>query len=605
MSHIANKVDAEDKKLNELFSERRYKIDTFQREYRWRRQQVEAMISDLYLSFSRNYEYGDTLADVRQYDCYYMGPVVLCDEGVTLSVIDGQQRLTTLSLLFIYMSHLQKSLNIEEDNFHDLSRYLVVRLAGKKTFVLDVPKRDSVMKFLMSAGNTFDYKFEEGEIKDESIVNILERYDDIENLFPEQLKTGNALSCFIEWLLYRVVMVQITAYSMDNAYTIFETMNDRGLSLSPTEILKAQILAKIENEEESEAMNEFWKNRIAELKYIAGYEGDMVFFRAWFRAKYAETVRSKSIGSENEDFELIGTQFHTWFKNNYKKIGIKSSRDFYFFVKSDFDFFSNVFAQVVQYKNSLEKEHEQFHIVNCYPMADSLYYPLLLSPISKDDSEDEIESKLDIMNGYVDAYVNIRTICHKTITQSSIRYHIYDLIKELRGANIEQLKQKLIGRYLSLKEMLFDSSMVFSSLSPSYMHYFLARWKFYEDHSIELFDSLLRSRKRNSYILARVIEPTEINNLEVQEIQPYLDCLANYCLLNRQKYNDIVSLNVDERVSEILSTADLKRYIGIPMIDFYKTRCDEIKNFIVSQWIEPGIKPMINQENPGKMTSIR
>ena len=254
MSHIANKIDAEDKKLNELFSEKRYKIDTFQREYRWRRQHVEAMISDLSSSFLRDYENSATLADVRRYDCYYMGPVVLCDDGLSLSVIDGQQRLTTLSLLFIYVQHLQQQLGIEEDLAHDMTKYLVVKMAGVKTFVLDVAKRNAVMKHLMETGDTLNYHYDIEDYKDESIHNILVRYEDIVNLFPEQLKTKEALSCFIEWLLYRVVMVQITAYSMDNAYTIFETMNDRGLSLNPTEILKAHILSKIENEVLSEEM---------------------------------------------------------------------------------------------------------------------------------------------------------------------------------------------------------------------------------------------------------------------------------------------------------------------------------------------------------------
>ena len=54
MGHIANKVDAKDKKLIEMFVERRYKVDSFQREYRWRRKQVETMISDLSASFMKD-----------------------------------------------------------------------------------------------------------------------------------------------------------------------------------------------------------------------------------------------------------------------------------------------------------------------------------------------------------------------------------------------------------------------------------------------------------------------------------------------------------------------------------------------------------------------
>ncbi len=54
---------------------------------------------------------------------------------------------------------------------------------------------------------------------------------------------------FIDWLLENVHLVEITAYSDDDAYTIFETMNDRGLSLSPTDMLKGYLLANIDEAE--------------------------------------------------------------------------------------------------------------------------------------------------------------------------------------------------------------------------------------------------------------------------------------------------------------------------------------------------------------------
>lgn len=586
MSHIANKIDAEDKKLNELFSEKRYKIDTFQREYRWRRQHVEAMISDLSLSFLRDYDNKATLADVRRYDCYYMGPVVLCDDGLSLSVIDGQQRLTTLSLLFIYVLHLQHELGIEEDLVHDMDKYLVVKMAGVKSFVLDVSKRSSVMKHLMETGDTLNYHYESADYKDESIHNILERYEDIVNLFPEQLKTKESLPCFIEWLLYRVVMVQITAYSMDNAYTIFETMNDRGLSLNPTEILKAHILSKIEDEILSEEMNDYWKKRIADLKYAVGYDGDMTFFRAWFRAKYAETIRTKTVGAENEDFEQIGTQFHTWFKNNHKKIGIKTSKDYYYFVKSDLDFFSSVFMRIIDFKNGNNVDHELFNIMNAYPMADSLYYPLLMAPVSKDDNEFEVDTKLQITNNFIDSYINVRTICHKTITQSSIRNNIYELIKDLRGSDIQGLYDKLLDKYNGLADMRLNDRLDFLSFfSSSYMHYFLAREKYRNDDSITKFESLLRSRKRDSYVLTRVFEIGLMSDAERKKIKPYYDSLANFCLVRRYDFNTLSADDMGKRLDQLERYLPLRYARFETPFDYLMLRNSQLQDFVKKEWL--------------------
>ena len=74
--------------------------------------------------------------------------------------------------------------------------------------------------------------------------NLINRYNDIADIFPEDLR-GDALPYFLDWLTEKVMRVEITAFSDDDAYTIFETMNDRGLSLTPTDMLKGYLLANI------------------------------------------------------------------------------------------------------------------------------------------------------------------------------------------------------------------------------------------------------------------------------------------------------------------------------------------------------------------------
>src|SRR5208337_3182298 len=98
----------------------------------------------------------------------------------------------------------------------------------------------------------------------ESVQNLILRYHDLETEFPNELQ-DTALPYFIDWLLENVHLVEITAYSDDDAYTIFETMNDRGLSLSPTDMLKGYLLANIENDTKRTAANTRWRARILEL----------------------------------------------------------------------------------------------------------------------------------------------------------------------------------------------------------------------------------------------------------------------------------------------------------------------------------------------------
>ena len=291
----------------------RYRIDSFQREYRWQRTQIESLISDLSLSFLKNYNDGDTIEDYSEYDCYYMGPIVLCQEKSELSIVDGQQRLTSFTLLLIFLHHAQKKIELTGDNIKDLKPYLYVNKVGKTTLVLNVETRNKVITHLI---NNPEIIFQQEDfleaideislpnIPDESITNILRRYEDIGTIFPTEINNTEVLPIFIEWLLEKVVMVEVKAYSMENAYTIFETMNDRGLTLNPSEILKGYLLSKITDDSKSDEANEFWRKRIVEIKTVTGSDNsDMDFFRAWLRAKYAITKRKSSRDSENEDFE--------------------------------------------------------------------------------------------------------------------------------------------------------------------------------------------------------------------------------------------------------------------------------------------------------------
>ena len=89
----------------------------------------------------------------------------------------------------------------------------------------------------------------DGDDHSESGAEHLEiGYRDIEDQFNNcrDTLTGKGLLHFVDWLIENVHLVEITAYSDEDAYTIFETMNDRGLSLTPTDMLKGYLLAKIE-----------------------------------------------------------------------------------------------------------------------------------------------------------------------------------------------------------------------------------------------------------------------------------------------------------------------------------------------------------------------
>lgn len=589
MSHIANNIVAQHKTLYQVFTGNRYKIDVFQRDYRWKRDQIDALISDLTSSFLSCYKKCDTLEDVDNYDCYYMGPIVLCQDEGNMSVVDGQQRLTSFTLLFTYLQHKQHELGVDEaDDYINMDDYIFVRRGGKRTFVMDVPKRKAVMQMLYDGEiHGIDMSFpEDSEDDRESNINLVSGYDDILHLFPQDVQGRDILPLFIEWLLYKVVLVEIKAFDKDNAYTIFETMNDRGLSLNPTEILKAHILAKITDEDKREEMNVFWKKRVSEIKYVGGNDGDMAFFRAWFRSKYAETFKKAQSGDEMEDFEMIGSRFQTWFKNNQKKLHLNKSEDYYYFVKGDFEFFSTQYMEILRLNQGGDDiKSDEFYITACYPMADSLMMPLMMAPIVSTDSSDVIYDKMKMVNKYIDLYINRRSFLGKSVNQATIRKRIFELVKLIRNNKLSELAENLYNdiRKSSEKATILPVNI---NLSQSYSHYALARIWRYMDVTLD-FSSLLRTRKHNSLVLTQIFTEEEWNSRDVSPLNTTCWSLTNYCLCRRWDAGELPT-DMMERVKWLTEKGYLPEMKGVEgyekPVDFLSIRQRRLEEIVNNIW---------------------
>ena len=184
-----------------------------------------------------------------------------------------------------------------------------------------------------------------------SLANIMARYADIDEFFPEDL-WGEALPYFVDWLMENVHLVEITAYSDSDAYTIFETMNDRGLSLTPADMLKGYLLAHITDTADRVHAGKVWKDRITDLAEL-GKDEDADGIKAWFRSQYADSIRERKRGALPQDFDLIGTEFHRWVRDHEDRLGLNKSGDFVRFIDQDFAFYSYWYERLRMAANRL------------------------------------------------------------------------------------------------------------------------------------------------------------------------------------------------------------------------------------------------------------
>jgi len=237
-----DRFKAESLNITELFQTATYEVPAFQRDYSWTKEQCEDLWSDI-----------ENLVE-GQVKAHFIGPMVVIRHGEknqkNYLVIDGQQRLTTIQMM----------ISLLRDHWIQLDPGKRHTPAGPK------PYEDTCQSLLVSGPPTYAktfvpnwhirdifFDYVQREISDEKRKNIV-RISDVpsqdmeyaEELFKAYIffrgKIG-ALSKdqtekFEELLLNDVLILRIDAVEIDNAFILFDTLNNRGLDLTQGDLVK-------------------------------------------------------------------------------------------------------------------------------------------------------------------------------------------------------------------------------------------------------------------------------------------------------------------------------------------------------------------------------
>lgn len=241
---------------------------------------------------------------------------------------------------------------------------------------------------------------------------------------------------------------------------------------------------------------------------------------------------------------------------------------------------------ILKCRNSQQDKLPMLYVVSNYCIADSLYMPLMMAPINKLDDVNIIDLKLEKINTFVDKYINLRTLQSKSVTQSSIRDAIYELIKELRKSSSDDMDSILCNRLdLSLDDNIFVSK----KFSSSYMHYFHARVRYYLKSNGSEFCNLLRSRKQTSFVLYQIIKETDDLPKELSNNSSlYMYSLVNYCLIRRSEITNFDNMDIKQRLlrlkqEEYLLDVEDETFYG--ELDFWQKRERNLYQIVEKLWI--------------------
>lgn len=422
------KIEGSPKSLKQLLQNTKYSIHYYQREYMWQRKHIEELIDDLTSEFLDYYVSGDDRKDVQDYGAYFMGSIVLA--GRENAIIDGQQRFSSLTLLLMYLNNRLRSLG---QNYSMIEQMIFSEAYGTKSFNINVEDRADCMNAIFN-----DQPFDTTNVG-ESVKNLYGRYTDIIDVFPNDDITDNMLLHFCDWLAEKVFFIEIVATTEQDAHKVFVTMNDRGLSLTSTEMLKGYLLSEIKDDSKREKLNNIWKDKVFSLKKDDD-KGDETFIKAWLRAQYAETIRETKAGAVNQDFDIIGGSFHKWVRDERDKLGLSTTDDFELFIMK-FSKFADVYRKIREAENTFAEKTK--YIYYNAQVNFTLQPQLLLAPICYEDTWPVIIEKMNLVARFIDLLITARVTNYRSVDYSTIKNYVFNVTKNIRRCSIDVLKARL------------------------------------------------------------------------------------------------------------------------------------------------------------------
>jgi len=269
-----------------------FTVPLYQRAYAWTTEQSEELLQDLLRAMDGNE------ASIEELSPYFLGSIVLKkDDEPDAQVIDGQQRLTTLTMLLAVLRSL-----IKPEYVDGLTSFLCekgnVIIGTPKRYRLRLRERDAkfFQKHIQDEGGIEELKALQGTPLPDSQRNIRDNtlgfIRELQKLSEDQLI---ALTQFVVNRCFLIV-VAVSTPDLDSVYRIFSVLNSRGLDLTYPDILKSEILSTIPSDQQDD-----YASKWEEIESLLGSEAfeDLFFY---LRVIFSQKRQSKGMIEEFREY---------------------------------------------------------------------------------------------------------------------------------------------------------------------------------------------------------------------------------------------------------------------------------------------------------------
>jgi len=451
-------------------SQKSYYIDFYQREYVWESGTVNVLLKDIYYSFNLSYnEHKDeemSEKTIMKYNWYYLNVFITNKVDGRVYIVDGQQRLTTLTLIACKLYHMTSDENLRSIL---LGCIFTKDLFKGNIFCIDHDKRKDVMQAIL------DDKDYSEIFKNKTEETLCGRYKDICAFFDKQNMEEDKILAFIYYFLQRLVLVELSI-DKDDTPMVFEVINDRGEPLKPFEILKGKMIGLL-SKGDTDLYSCKWDESMLKLMGIQ----DSFFI---------DYIRSKFIFKSNASVEsAISKSYHRYiFDNNdiadslaFRKTDKMHISNIKNFINNDLSYYSDLYARINDSKNTFlryEKEINDF----------SGQYQNIMAACSVNDNNED--NKISVIAKEVDRMWVI-LILNGAYDSNEYQNITYALNEQLKGKDISEYRSifnQLIIKAIRHKRNITDLNVAvalldyntfqkrgYSNLNTRFLRYFFSR----------------------------------------------------------------------------------------------------------------------------------
>ena len=438
-------IQPDKQSIDKVFAGTTFYIDFYQRQYKWTNVPVERLLDDVFYQFNESYKehYKSSLPikqAITKYAWYYLNTYVTNAVDGKTYIVDGQQRLTTLTLVLIKLKHkLAFSTGVQEWIKSKILGYS----GGDKQFWMN---HEAHLK-------TLEELYEGKPSKEVTTVsgitarNMVSNYETISKYIDRELTTDNRTETFVYYFLQRLVLINLHVEQTD-VPMVFEVINDRGVRLKPYEILKGKLLGQVSKEElDSLHLNELWDYQVDAINSFKDDEIDQ-FFTYYLKAKLANTTAESKVFDNDYHRAMFTQEVNSILALDHNPDRVTD------FLQKEFLYFSKLYITLWRLRKEESARQPYVYFNNLTEMDSQLL--LILSACKLNDPEESV--KIKEVSYHVDRLFCLLQL-QRSYDSNAFNRVIYDISKAIRNKEATDIRPAFDDALKTLLQSVKSSAL--------------------------------------------------------------------------------------------------------------------------------------------------